>query len=293
MAPTVLVICPHADDGALFCGGQIAKFADAGWHVVLVRVTDDRTDSIGLSYDETIRVNTEQLHDAARIMGVRDVVELGYATDCLGDVSRVELRERFIRLLRQYRPYAVMSFDPYAQYEPNLDHIVTAQAVEEAYWTATFDKHHPEHLAVGLEPHSVCERWYYARQLPRINCVVDIADTLGRKVAAASAHVEMIRNTLNQSRLQLRTQGRYVPALDTAIHTGDVEPYVRDWLGRRAATWGEKYGVSYAEVYRVDRFGAWEERFQRDSLPLAGSERNAFAEGSLSMAAYGAKLLPA
>lgn len=272
MLQTVLVICPHADDAAAFCGGQIIKFADEGWHVVMVRVTNDETDSIGLSREDTIQINTEQMHKAVQIMGIRDVVELGYATDCLGDVSRVEIRERFIRIFRQYRPYAVMSFDPYAQYEPNLDHVVVSQAVEEAYWTATFDKHHPEHLAGGLQPHSVCERWYFARRLPAITCAVDVSEQLERKIEALSAHVEMWRNTLNQSRLQLATWCRYVPQIDQAIESGDMRPMADLYLRGQAQRWGNEYGMEYAEVYRVERFGGSEAFFQRESLPLPGRE---------------------
>ncbi len=272
MKRTVLVICPHADDAAAFCGGQVIRFADEGWHVVMVRVTNDETDSVGLSREETIRLNTEQMHDAARIMGVAEIVELGYVTDCLGDVSRVALREKFIRLFRQHRPYAVMSFDPYAQYEPNLDHVVVAQAVEEAYWTATFDKHHPEHLAEGLHPHSVCERWYFARRLPEVTCAVDISAQLERKIEALCAHVEMMRNTLNQLRLQLRTWGRRIPALDEAIESGDLRPVLDPWVRERAQACGQQYGLPYAEVYRVDRFGAMEAFAQQQSVPLDGME---------------------
>jgi LmbE family N-acetylglucosaminyl deacetylase len=286
---TVLVICPHADDGAIFCGGQIIRFVQAGWNVVLVRVTDDRTDSMNLSFEETIRINTEQFHMAAALLGAQTIVELGYATDCLGDVSRVELRERFIRLFRQHRPYAVLSFDPYATFEPNLDHIVVAQAVEEAYWTATFDKHHPEHLKEGLLPHSVCERWYFARQLSRINCVINISAVLEQKIAAVAAHTEMIRNTINQSRLQLRTWGRYVPAIDHAVDSGSVEEYVRLWLERRAGAWGSKYGIPFAEVYRVDRFGTWDDYYQRESLPLPDQE--GFHLGSISISTAGDEMI--
>lgn len=89
----MLVICPHADDAAAFCGGQVIKFVDEGWRVVMVRVTNDETDSIGLSREEIICINTEQMHQAAKIMGIQEIVELGYVMDCLGDVSRVELRE--------------------------------------------------------------------------------------------------------------------------------------------------------------------------------------------------------
>jgi LmbE family N-acetylglucosaminyl deacetylase len=272
MSQTVLVICPHADDAAAFCGGQVIKFSDEGWYMVMVRVTNDETDSIGLSRDDTIKINTAQMHKAAQIMGVDEVVELGYTTDCLGDVSRVEIREKFIRLFRQHRPYAVMSFDPYAQYEPNLDHVVVSQAVEEAYWTATFDKHHPKHLQEGLSPHSVCERWYFARRLPEITCAVDISKQLERKIEALSAHVEMWRNTLNQSRLQLATWGRYVPQIDTAIESGDMHPMADLYLRGQARRWGNEYGLEYAEVYRVERFGSLETMFQQESLPLPGME---------------------
>ncbi len=290
MRQTVLVICPHADDGALFCGGLISQFARAGWRVVLVRVTDDRTDAIGLSIEETVRVNTDQFFVAASILGA-EAIDLGYITDTLGDVSRVQLREKFIRLFRQYRPYAVVSFDPYAQYEPNLDHVVVAQAVEEAYWTATFDKHHPEHLAEGLLPHSVCERWYYARQLPKINCVVDIFEVMETKIAAASAHIEMIRNTLNQWRLQLQTAGRYLTAIDEAINTGQVEPFVRIWLERKGRMWGEIYHLQFAEVYRVDRFGVWEDYFNSESQPIQNIELLTPFDFPLSLQQRGARLI--
>jgi len=272
MEQTALVICPHADDAAAFCGGLVIKFADEGWRMVMVRVTNDETDSIGLSREDTIRINTEQMHNAARIMGIAGIVELGYVTDCFGDVSRVELREKFIRLFRQYRPYAVISFDPYAQYEPNLDHVVVSQAVEEAYWTATFDKHHPEHLAEGLQPHSVCERWYFARRLPEVTCAIDVSAQLDRNIEALAAQVEMWRNTLNQSRLQLATWGRRVPLVDEAIESGDVRPMAAQFLRDRACYWGRQYGLEYAETYRVDRFGASEALFQQHSVPLPGME---------------------
>jgi LmbE family N-acetylglucosaminyl deacetylase len=53
----LLVVVAHADDLVLFLGGTIARWADAGWQVVGVRVTDDRWDSVGLTEAETIEVN--------------------------------------------------------------------------------------------------------------------------------------------------------------------------------------------------------------------------------------------
>ena len=58
---TALVISPHADDAAAFCGATLAKFVDEGWKIILVRITDDRKDSIGLSIEETIKKNSQEL----------------------------------------------------------------------------------------------------------------------------------------------------------------------------------------------------------------------------------------
>jgi len=76
---TAMVISPHADDAAAFCGATIAKFADQGWKVILVRVTDDRKDSVGLSIEVTIQKNAHELREAARILGIHEIVELAVA----------------------------------------------------------------------------------------------------------------------------------------------------------------------------------------------------------------------
>ena len=139
---TAMMIAPHADDAAAFCGATLAKLSAQGWHVILVRVTDDQKDSIGYS-------------------------------------------------------------------------------VEEAFWVACFDKHYPEYFTEGLEPFSVCERWYFARQLPEINHYEDVTETMDKKIMALCAHREMMKNTINQTRLQLKTYGKRMAMLDEAMD-GDM-----------------------------------------------------------------------
>src|SRR5262245_41340921 len=109
---TVLIIVPHADDAALFCGGTLRLMADRGARLVMLRVTDDRYDSVGMSIADTIATNTAEMRRAADILGIDEIIELGWETDRLGDASEVALRERFIYHVRRVRPYAVMSFDP-------------------------------------------------------------------------------------------------------------------------------------------------------------------------------------
>ena len=269
---TALVISPHADDAAAFCGGTIASRVAQGWKVVLVRVTDDCRDAVGLTLEQATARNAVELRDAAGRLGVAEIVELGFQTDCLADTSAVALRERFVYLFRRHRPYTVLSFDPFASFEGNLDHVRVAQAVEEAFWVACFDLHHPEHFAEGLAPFSVCERLYFARRSPEPNHVVDITDFLQAKIDAVCAHATMMRNTINQFRLQLRTDGRRVPLLD-ACFEGDVRPMVDAFLRGQASAAAEAGGLPegrLAEVFRRERFGDLEEMFEAMGEPIDG-----------------------
>jgi N-acetylglucosamine malate deacetylase 1 len=262
---TVMVISPHADDAAIFCGGALARWADQGWHVVLVRVTDDRYDSVGLSVEETVAANAAELRRSAGILGVAEVEELGFETDRLADVPETVLRERFVRLFRRHRPHTVLSFDPTDASEDNQDHARVAMAVAEAFWVSCFDKHHPEHFREGLAPFTPAERWFFSRGGAGADHVVDVTAQLGRKVEAVLAHPTMMRNVLNQYRLQLRTAGRRVPLLDAGVEGGDLRPLVERFVAGTAAAVAAGARLpegSFAEAYRRERFGDLEGLFE-------------------------------
>jgi len=214
------------------------------------------------------------------VLGVTEVVELGYATDVLADVSEVELREKIIRLIRFHRPYALVGFDPYAMYhEDNQDHVMVAAATDEAFWTSQFDKHHPEHLAEGLEPHGVFERWYFGRRVIDVTDVVDIGSTIDRKVSAALCHDAMLRNLVHQLRLQARTGGWRIPMLDDA-GSGDLSVLIDPMLREHARSLGVQHGVGLAEAFRVVRFGGLGDLLERFGERDQASGTGADAAGS-------------
>jgi N-acetylglucosamine malate deacetylase 1 len=262
----VLVVVAHADDAALFIGGTVAMWADAGWRVVLVRVTDDRWDSVGLSEAETVRRSEQELSVVAGILGVAETVELGFPTDVAVSWDRLALRERVIREIRRLRPYALVTFDPYAaDGEDNEDHRMVASAVDEAAWTSQFPLHHPEHAAEGLAPHGVFERWWFGRSVQRVTHVVDVSAAVERKVAAAVAHDTPMRNFVHQLRLQAATGGWDVPILDAA-QDGPLDELLGMLLRASSARTGARWGVDHAEEFRMVRFGGLEpllERFGR------------------------------
>lgn len=253
---TILLVIAHADDAALFLGGTLVRWADADWNIVCVRVTDDRWDSVGLSEAEAIAANARQFQAAAKVLGIRTLVELGYPTDVLGDVSEVTLREKIIRQVRTHRPYALVSFDPYAMYgEDNQDHVKVAAAVDESFWTSQFDLHHPEHLREGLEVHGCFERWYFGRSVMNVTDVVDISSVLPRKIDAVVCHDAAMRNYVNQLRLQARTGGWDLPGLDEIAAGGDLRPFLEQSIVERARRIGTRHGLTAAEEFRVVRFG--------------------------------------
>lgn len=252
----VLVVVAHADDVALFLGGTVAAWVDAGWRVVVVRVTDDRWDSVGSDEASTIAANRQEFEQSCAVLGVAEIVELGYPTDTLGDASTVELRERIIRAVRTHRPYALVSFDPYAMYgEDNLDHVTVARAVDESFWTSQFDLHHPEHLEEGLAPHGCFERWYFGRRVIDVTDVVDISTTLDRKVQAGCCHRTMMLNFFNQLRLQAGTGGWTIPAIDEALAAGRIDDLLPRLLRSASERVGVEHGIGVAEEFRVVTFG--------------------------------------
>lgn len=266
---TILLTVAHADDPALFLGGTILRWADAGWRVVCVRATDDAKDSVGSNERDTMAANTAEFRAAAAALGIHEVVELGLPTDTLGDVSGVKLRERIIWAIRTFKPYALVTFDPYAMYgEDNQDHVKVATATDEAFWTAQFDLHHPEHFAEGLEPHGAFERWYFGRHVTRVTDAVDISKVLARKIAAALHHTTMLRNLINQLRMQARTGGWTIPALDDIGSGGGIAPFVEAILSAQARDVGAKYALDAAEEFRVVRFGG-----MSDMLEAFGRQR--------------------
>lgn len=278
---TAMVISPHADDAVAFCGGTIAKFAAEGWNVVLVRVTDDARDSVGLDMEETLRRNTAELHEGAAKLGVTEIVELGFPTDSLADLSLGTLRERIVYLIRKFQPYAVFTFDPDQWGESNMDHVRVARASAEAFWVAAFDLHYPEHVAEGLKPFAVCEHWYFGRELPRPNYAVDVTGHLSRKIASFLCHETQLRHMVHQMMLQARTWGRRVELLEQALD-GDKEPLVSLFLSGQALAVGKAWNLGegrLGEVFRLERFGGLESLFQQYGVPVPGVEPGVRREG--------------
>ena len=110
-----------------------------------------------------MRQNEADIQECGKAMGCKKVFSFYYRNHRMDEIGRTEIRARLIFLFRLLKVDTVFSYDPWDHYEENPDHYVTAQAVEAACWMAGGHLDMPEHFAAGLKPHSVSEKYYFAR----------------------------------------------------------------------------------------------------------------------------------
>jgi LmbE family N-acetylglucosaminyl deacetylase len=222
----ILCIEAHPDDAEFTIAGSVAKWAREGREVVICLVTTGSAGTNEHTPDNTglVPVREHESWDAAKILGVKDLVLLGYQDGVVEPT--IALRRDLTRVIRRQRPDVVVCGDPTVRYYGNeyLNHpdhrAVASAALDAVFPSAETRSIFPELLAEGLEPHKVTEVLISGAQPP--DTWIDVTETIETKCAALRAHVSQVG------------AGEW------------VEPLLREW----AATQGKSAGVKYAEAYR-------------------------------------------
>ena len=123
---SLMAVFAHPDDESIACGGLLARCAELGVHVSLVCVTHGESRS-GEPDEDLSRARATELAEAARVLGIAEVVLLDYPDGYLPWVDAQELEGRLASEIRRLRPDDVVTFGH-----------------DGLYW-------HPDHIAV-------CER---------------------------------------------------------------------------------------------------------------------------------------
>jgi LmbE family N-acetylglucosaminyl deacetylase len=182
----VLVFIAHPDDETS-CGGTIAKLTRHQNDVVIAIATngDKGTHTVNVSPQEISATRKKEMANTASILGVKDVIWLGFDDGTL-EARKQEVKEICFRVIRQEKPDVVITFDPWKRWDVHSDHRTIGFAASEAAYLADGCWYYPEHLSEGLEPHDVEETYLFHSDEP--NYWVDVKETFSIKIEAADAH---------------------------------------------------------------------------------------------------------
>jgi LmbE family N-acetylglucosaminyl deacetylase len=190
----ILLMTAHPDDADIMAGGTIARWTDEGHdvHSVIFTHGEKGHDDPTMTAEMVARIREAEQRAAAAILGVARVTFLDFIDGELGWTGQ-RLAEVTTRIVRDERPDAVLTHDPYAgapEYRvPQLhpDHRAVGSAVVDAcYFRAPGPLYYPEHRNSGLGPHRVRELFLIMTE--HADHGVDVAATFERKVRAVRAH---------------------------------------------------------------------------------------------------------
>ncbi len=190
-----MAIFAHPDDEEFTVGGTLAKWARAGSQIVTVCITSggagsNRHTPPDMTSERLIPVREQEQREACRVLGVSDVIFLGYQDGVLQ--PSIDLRRDLTRVIRRFRPDAVVCGDPTFRFWGNRymnhpDHRAAADvALDAVYPSSETLLIFPELVREGHPPHHVKSVFLHGSD--RADTFIDIGDTLDVKIKALRAH---------------------------------------------------------------------------------------------------------
>ncbi len=191
-----MVIVAHPDDAEFGCSGTVAKWCRSGMEVVQVICTDGSKGSSdpNMTSAELAEIRMREQRNAAKVLGVKEVVFLGYEDAML--VPTLELRRDIAREIRRHRPQVVICPSPVRSltdgpYIGHPDHIAAGEAALAAVFPTARDRlTFPELLEEGLEPHNVEEVLITDRT--NADTWIDVSEVIDVAIKALQQHESQV-----------------------------------------------------------------------------------------------------
>ena len=131
----VLAVFAHPDDESLACGGTLARLADAGARIVLLCASRGEKGSVSdqslVANEDLASVRSHELHEAARILGISEVLIFAHPDGDLRWADVPQFHVDIVLAIQRYKPDGVITFAEDGLYW-HLDHI----GVHERTYTA-------------------------------------------------------------------------------------------------------------------------------------------------------------
>jgi LmbE family N-acetylglucosaminyl deacetylase len=165
----LMAVLAHPDDESLGVGGALAKYAAEGVETVLVTATlgqrgryrgHPRGHELHPGEPALASIREAELRAAAAVLGVRELILLGYGDQELDRADPREARARIVQAIRRTRPHVVVTFGPDGAYG-HPDHIAISQLTTAAV-VAAADASFAADAVPVLAPHAVSKLYYMA-----------------------------------------------------------------------------------------------------------------------------------
>ncbi len=127
----LLCCLAHPDDESLGMGTALARYGAEGIETHLITATRGERGWTGSpdanpGLQRLGEIRTAELHNAAAILGIKEVNFLDYIDGDLDQADPQEVTRKIVRHIRRIRPQVVATFDPYGDYG-HPDHIAISQ----------------------------------------------------------------------------------------------------------------------------------------------------------------------
>lgn len=204
---TVLVFTPHPDDDTFAVGGTMALLARQKNRVIVVIYTNDNKGSYDqdMTSEKLARIRKAEEEASCAVLGIPkdNIIWLGHNDGELEYVPPKMLCGQATKIIRQYRPDAVLSVDPGEWHERwhKTDHRMAAGNTIDAVRAAEFHLYYPEHLLVDkLQPYIVPNLYFFYCTTNEANYYVNIDTTFDLKLDAISKQVSQFEPAINKYR---------------------------------------------------------------------------------------------
>jgi len=223
MTQKTLIIAAHPDDEVLGCGGTAARLVNEGHEVYTVILGEgitsrDHTRQRDKRENEIAELK-KQIHDANRIIGVKDVFIFDFPDNRFDSVPLLDIVKAVEEVKEKIKPHTLFT---HYENDLNIDHRVTYRAVLTA---ARPQAGETVKEIYSFEVLSSTE-WNFPLTF-NPDCFFDIAGTIDTKVKAMEKYTSELRDY----------------------------PHPRSLKGIRlnAEHWGMKTGMPFAEAFKTVR----------------------------------------
>jgi LmbE family N-acetylglucosaminyl deacetylase len=260
---SVLVVTAGSGDYLMSAGGTLALLIDQGYTVNVLQFANDEKNSVGLSPAETRLANNAYGERAAKILGVREIINLNHKSGELGQVSSNEMRNQIFALIRFFKPQILFHPDPWIHYEPDRDQFWVGRVGEESsYGSGNYFL--TEIGRMGFPGFGVRETYYYATNRPYRPGEgggpgakfrpVDISAAFDRKLAALEEMRTANRAYALHVKEKLEMFGKVSPLL-REVNEASTKALIRAYAEELGETIGKKHGFRYGEEFNYTGSG--------------------------------------